>query len=206
MSTKTKAQVHAIFPEVVCMAHIKLNNKALLKSVKELTFIRDNAQPKNSATSTNRYLFNEPTYQELRKKALKEFGTFHREILQYNHDYAVTTSWATETRPGEQSKLHKHTNCQYSGVYYVSVPEGANSIDFVQHQQGGFMTIPYRYNHHNSSRATFNLKEGSLIFFPSYMFHQINLNTSKKNRYSIAFNLIPTGIIGEGDSQLILNV
>jgi uncharacterized protein (TIGR02466 family) len=202
----TKAEVHAIFPEVLCKAHIKLDNKSLLKAIKELTFIRDNAQPKNTGTSTSRYLFQEPVFHELQKKALVEFGKFHREILQYTHDYAVTTSWATETKPGEQSKLHKHINCQYSGVYYVSVPQGSNTISFAQHEKGGIMTIPYRYNSFNSKRAIYTLKEGDLIFFPSHMWHQIDLNKSKKTRYSIAFNLIPTGVIGEGDSQLILNV
>jgi uncharacterized protein (TIGR02466 family) len=202
----TKSEIHTIFPDVLCKANIKLNNRTLLKAIKELTFIRDNSQPKNTGSSTNRYLFQNPIFNDLQKKALAAFGKFHNEILCYAHDYAVTTSWATETKPGEQSKLHKHINCQYSGVYYVSVPEGANSIDFIKYEQGGFMTTPVAYNKFNSYRASFKLKEGDIIFFPSYMFHQINLNNSKKTRYSIAFNLIPTGIIGEGDSQLILNV
>ena len=209
MSTKpevTKPEVHTLFPEVLCKTHLKLDNKSVLKATKELTFIRDDVQPKNTGASTNRYLFQNPVFDDLQKKVLAEFGKFNREILQYTHDYVVTTSWATETKPGEQSKLHKHINCQYSGAYYVSVPQGSNTISFVQPDKGGFMTIPYRYNSLNSKRATFTLKEGDLIFFPSYMWHQIDLNKSKKTRYSIALNLIPTGVIGEGDSQLILNV
>ena len=202
----TKAEVHTLFPEVLCRAHLKLDNKSLLKAIKEITFIRDDIQPKNTGTSPSRYLFQQPVFHELRKKALEQFGKFNREILQYTHDYAVTTSWATETKPGEQSSLHTHINCQYSGAYYVSVPQGSNTISFVQPDKGGFMTIPYRYNSLNSRRATYTLKEGDLIFFPSYMWHQIDLNKSKKTRYSIALNLIPTGVIGEGDSQLILNV
>ena len=42
--------------------------------------------------------------------------------------------------------------------------------------------------------------------FRNIKYNLKHLNKSKKTRYSIAFNLIPTGVIGEGDSQLILNV
>ena len=39
-----------------------------------------------------------------------------------------------------------------------------------------------------------------LLFFPSYLWHTILNNHSDKPRYSLAFNLIPLGHYGSGDS------
>ena len=46
----------------------------------------------------------------------------------------------------------------------------------------------------------YNLKKNMVIFFPSYLEHSILNNTSKKPRHSLAFNLIPFGKYGVGDS------
>ena len=46
-----------------------------------------------------------------------------------------------------------------------------------------------------------------LIIFPSSMRHQILPNKSKKDRYSIAFNIMPKGKFNyPGDSQIDLSI
>ena len=42
---------------------------------------------------------------------------------------------------------------------------------------------------------------GSLIIFPSYLQHKIGINNTKKQRFSLAFNINPFGKTGEGDSE-----
>ena len=40
-----------------------------------------------------------------------------------------------------------------------------------------------------------------LLFFPSYLRHKINIHKISKIRKSLAFNIIPVGKYGEGDSS-----
>ena len=55
-------------------------------------------------------------------------------------------------------------------------------------------------NIHNSKEWQVQPKKNMVIFFPSYLEHSILNNTSKKPRHSLAFNLIPFGKYGVGDS------
>ena len=64
------------------------------------------------------------------------------------------------------------------------------------------LIIPSAYTETNSSSLTLKIKEGDVIFFPSEIPHSITVNKSKLTRYSIAFNLFPTGTLGKGDSTL----
>jgi len=40
--------------------------------------------------------------------------------------------------------------------------------------------------------------KGILLIFPSNLQHRINLNTSDKIRYSLAFNVVPVGTFNKG--------
>ena len=42
-----------------------------------------------------------------------------------------------------------------------------------------------------------------LIIFPSYLHHKIEKNTFDEVRHSLAFNVMPDGIIGENDSTFV---
>jgi len=45
-----------------------------------------------------------------------------------------------------------------------------------------------------------------LIFFPSETYHRIVNNKSNKIRYSLAFNLIPVGPIGDKTNDGFVNI
>ena len=40
-----------------------------------------------------------------------------------------------------------------------------------------------------------------LILFPSYVYHEIAIHREDNNRRSLAFNIVPTGLYGTGDSR-----
>ena len=42
-----------------------------------------------------------------------------------------------------------------------------------------------------------------IIFFPSYMCHKVCEHKDDTLRHSLAFNIMPTGIVGEGDSMFV---
>ena len=46
-------------------------------------------------------------------------------------------------------------------------------------------------------------KKNRLVVFPSYLYHKIEKNTSDEVRHSLAFNVMPDGIIGQNDSTFV---
>ena len=65
----------------------------------------------------------------------------------------------------------------------------------------GVQTI--EINDLNADWYIVNFTENSaLILFPSNLMHSIEKNLSDKVRYSIAFNTLPLGEIGTGDSKI----
>ena len=62
------------------------------------------------------------------------------------------------------------------------------------------------YNTYNSKSWKITPVNGMLIFFPSEVHHQILKNNSNIERYSLAFNLMPTGKIGIENSDSFVNL
>ena len=52
------------------------------------------------------------------------------------------------------------------------------------------------YNETNSTTWTYVPKNGDIYLFPSFLKHSVEKNLNKKNRYSLAFNFLPSGKFG----------
>ncbi len=130
------------------------------------------------------------------------FNTFKNQVLKYaNTEFTITTSWGTLTKPGARSYTHCHKNSFYSGVVYWDDHPGAN-IDFERFDHSQWLIVPDEYNIYNAESLELEHKQNTVIFFPSYLPHKISTNTADKNRYSLAFNIIPVGLYGKNDSKL----
>jgi len=134
------------------------------------------------------------------KVAAQEFLSISPEI-----DYLITTSWITKTEAGYDSQYHCHKNSWYSGVYYygeydddMGGIELKSPLDDLQQ-----FLIPPTTNH-LAVAPTWQLpvQKNILLFFPSYLKHRVTKNNSKKTRHSLAFNIIPLGWYGTGDSVM----
>jgi uncharacterized protein (TIGR02466 family) len=165
---------------------------------------RDKIQ--NSKASETKILLNKPEFKSLKNILLNEFNYFKNEILRFNNNnFDITTSWIAKTEPGEESEYHNHHNCYYSGVFYTKVNDKTGNIVFENFSDNKrFLIIPKEYNIFNSNNYYIEPKNKMILFFPSEMYHKIYKNTSNITRYSIAFNLVPTGVLGDGDSTLVL--
>ena len=134
---------------------------------------------------------------------LDQFYKFKDTVLRYeNTDFRLTTSWITKTQPGEGSFFHNHNNCMYSGVFYFNNDEQHTALTFTNFAfQTSYTIEPTEWNDFNSISWTYRPKNNSCIYFPSHLPHMVEKNTSDKIRQSIAFNIMPIGNIGYGDSS-----
>ena len=99
---------------------------------------------------------------------------------------------------------HYHTNSIYSAIFYFDSYDSGELVFY-----NPFPTT-FELNCDDDVEDTvFNSHEweikpqkNRLVIFPSQLHHQVLKNTSGKNRYSLAFNLFPSGKFGEVDSAL----
>ena len=147
-------------------------------------------------------------YSKTRKILLDYFKKFSDEVLEYDNDYDITTSWFTKSSEGQFSTFHNHKNSFWSGVYYYGdYDDKSSNIEF-----SSPLAIYQQYelnvrnpNAVNSILSYIKPRSKSLILFPSYLAHRIGEHRSKITRHSLAFNIVPIGKYGEYDSSYDTN-
>jgi len=149
-------------------------------------------------------------YSILREKLFQEFLFFKNEVMKwYTTDFQIVSSWLTKTEKNGTSLMHCHKNSFYSGVLYFDSIDGVAPIEFTNHSVDASswqinspdldLQTPI-----NATSWELNPTKNDLIFFPSHLYHRIRDHQSDKPRYSLAFNIIPIGVIGDNDSRVNL--
>ena len=143
-------------------------------------------------------------YPRVRDIILDKWKMVADEFFKYQHDFAITTSWITEVQPGSSSQVHSHYNSLISGVYYFDTyDEFSSDIEFINPltKFQSFWIEPREPSLACSTLWTLPPRDKQLIFFPSYLEHRVAIHRGDETRYSLAFNIVPTGLIGGADSS-----
>ena len=127
-----------------------------------------------------------------------------KEGLNYDNKLEISSSWFTKTHKGEQSPMHDHKNCVFSAVYYYG--DYDDKVANLIFKNPIVNLTSYRLNVGKSNKFnTYDIEitpqSGSLLIFPSYVSHKIDVHKSDIPRLSLAFNMVPVGQYGIGDSQ-----
>ena len=99
-----------------------------------------------------------------------------------NENYKIQNCWINFFEPGLRHSTHVHGNSTISGVYYYKT--NGNDGDLVI----------FNPNHNNvlnsweSPEIRIKPENGKLVLFPSYLYHEIETNTTQDTRISVAFN------------------
>ena len=152
-------------------------------------------------------------YPKTKEILLNKFIFIAEKVLGYKkRDYAITTSWFSLTNKGEGSQAHKHKNSFWSCVYYYQeeYSKGTGGILFDNPNVGLFDFCfsdndIAQQNHINSRACILKPQPNLLLVFPSYLQHQILKHNNETPRSSLAFNIVPLGKWGDGDSYLDSN-
>jgi len=104
----------------------------------------------------------------------------------------ITGCWATMSAPGAAHRMHSHPNNFLSGVYYVQVGEGADTINFhdPRPQSGIFRPPVTALTAFNTDQVVVRVEDGTLLVFPSWLSHSVDANASERLRISVSFNLM----------------
>jgi len=101
-------------------------------------------------------------------------------------------SWININGPGATNMRHSHVNTSIilSGTYYLQVPHNSGLIKF--HDPRGHMIQDMpdtKYYFGGYSYQTIKPEKNLLLFFPSWIEHEVEENKSAEDRISISFNI-----------------
>ena len=115
------------------------------------------------------------------------------DFLKIGHEpVTITGCWVNVLAPGKGHRAHSHPNNFLSGVYYVQVEDGADTINFHDpREQASVMRAPVReLTADNTDQVVVRVEAGSLLLFPAWLRHSVSENSGMTERVSVSFNLM----------------
>ncbi len=115
------------------------------------------------------------------------------------HSPHLNTMWANVNMQGNRNLMHHHWSFPFqnfnflSGAYYVRCDEHSGAIRFLDERPSAkfidlnaFMHAPNRFV---GDRYRIQPTPGSVVFFPSWLDHEVTPSSGDDRRISIAFNI-----------------
>jgi uncharacterized protein (TIGR02466 family) len=173
----------------------------------------DDGAPITHQETDERFILNRPEFSKLKKNIQDKIDHFLYEILEVERSqrWEITTSWVNRAPPGGYHAMHWHSNSLISGVVYIETNPNSGAICFHKdrsHKNIFTETIRIDFinqNNLNSETLGFKPINNDILLFPSILNHSVSPNESDQDRYSLAFNVFPRGIVaGGGNSELTL--
>lgn len=107
--------------------------------------------------------------------------------------------WLNINEKGNFNPPHVHPGNNYSGCYYVSFPQDSGFIHFLDPRTQHRLVSPNvkhkdgtnwfsSQNKYDTSTFTYEIKEGKIVMFPSWLMHYVDPNPHNSLRISIPFN------------------
>ena len=100
--------------------------------------------------------------------------TFVREEYQttkefYCNSWKIHNGWFSQYLKNNNHHWHTHPESNLSAIYYLEMPKKELITEF-------------------KDKGEVNIKEGDILFFPSYLLHRSPINNTNKRKTVIAFN------------------
>ena len=176
--------------------NIELDTEKVSNTVKSTPCLHAMSVDENILENNFKFLYD--PIDKVVSKVMSELG-----FVKYN----IFTSWMTKTVIGYRHGLdHMHCNSFYSGILYLT--DNASPIIF-RHP------MPWRWSSGlddkndgmvKSNQFVMSPKKGDIVLFPSFVHHLIMPHKDPIDRYSLAFNVHPTGQYGARDSTINVSI
>jgi uncharacterized protein (TIGR02466 family) len=203
-------QMHNLFPIPLYQTSIKGPDPIMEKILINSEFSHfDEASPTHLETP-KRQLLDQPQFANLKKQIQEKVDEYVYEVLGVTkkQKWLITTSWLNKAPTGGYHPSHWHSNSLISGVYYLKTNPTSGAICFHKERSHNNMwrdtfCIDFEKTNEYNTDCAISPKPNDLLLFPSILNHSVLDNLSQEDRYSLAFNVFPRGIIGEGGNSEI---
>ena len=107
-------------------------------------------------------------------------------------EFEITGCWANMNPPDAAHQMHNHPNNFLSGVYYVRTNKGADTINFHDPRSQTEIIRPpvTALTAENTDQVVVEVRNGTILIFPSWLAHSVDVNRSDETRISISFNVM----------------
>ena len=197
-------QMIPIFGTYVGAAKLKsLDVAAALEHVKTLEET-DAYGGDNGAVTITQRLLDAPLFSEV-KKECEHLAKAYVDVQGHQVDEVkIASSWGNTLRKNEPIHVHMHPNSYVSGVLYLTDGSTLNFHNpLITEELFTFrpLVIWDGENPHTWQVMSMTPEPGALFLFPSKLKHHVEHNENDF-RYSIAFNTLPIGSIGDSTKEM----
>ncbi len=196
-----------IFPLTLAQDTIildEMERKSLIEEIKLMKGLNHTSKESNYAwtgdTKGHEFLFSNNLFKNLASKISQSIINYLN-LLEINTnllDIYFQRSWATLTENKQSINFHTHSQSNISFAYYLLKPEDSGGIIFrsndLQNEVAKNIftnsklekSLIKKPNAYNSDKSIFDLKQDSIIIFPSKTPHATTPNNSNSLRISIS--------------------
>ena len=152
--------------------------KGLMNRINQSKFIRTELQNFETDRKTNNKSY---------VRYLEEF--LRPELFEFCKESSVTCSmtdaWVVRYDKGDHQTVHNHRGWGFSGIIYVE-------FDPKVHTPSCFVA-PWQNPRDDTTSLGYpqDVKEGTMVIFPSYTLHFVHPNQTRKRRTVLSFDLLP---------------
>ncbi len=103
----------------------------------------------------------------------------------------ITEMWSIINKKNNFNEPHIHPNNFLSSVYYVKAPKNCGKIIFNNPNAVSRNRFPLdlKKTEFSANIQKIEPKEGTLLLFPSYLWHSVEPNESEEDRVILSFNV-----------------
>jgi uncharacterized protein (TIGR02466 family) len=157
--------------------------------------------------SNNRNILSDPMFKEINELIQAEIDHYAKNIMMWDsNEFYITQSWINVNPKDTEHHIHYHYNSIISGTFYLETNENDNIV-FHRKSELSLLTMKRSsFNIWNSDFWKVQVKNNTIVLFPSSLYHSVDKNVSNHERVSIAFNVFARGEFGTEEGLTYLKL
>ena len=156
---------------------------------------------------SNHVLEDHPQLQQEIQSHLDSYTT----QLGYTSTTQITTSWLNIHKQHGHCQLHNHSNAIISGVVFITIPTDSGKFLFKRSNSSNDKLFSMQVEMNTTEQSTqytgmeyiIDPQPNTLLLFPSTLPHMVTPNNNTQDRLTLAFNVIPRGVIGNNQQNCV---